>query len=71
MPRLTKLALVLTTFMLLSFAAPAVSATTLIIGSSNDLSRYPFGPTGLKSVQASSVAQSFKKEVTSLIASTL
>jgi hypothetical protein len=43
MTRLTKLFLVLTILILLGFAAPAANAATLIIGSSNDLSRYPFG----------------------------
>lgn len=43
MPRISKLALVLTILILLSFAAPAVDAVTMIIGSSDSLSRYPFG----------------------------
>jgi hypothetical protein len=43
MSRILKLVLVLTTLVLFSFAAPEVNAVTVIIGSSNDLSRYPFG----------------------------
>jgi len=43
MPRLAKLILALITLILLSFATPAVNAATLIIGPSNDLSRYPIG----------------------------
>ncbi len=43
MPRLPKLALLLSTLLLLSFAATAVNASTLVIGSNNDLTRYPFG----------------------------
>jgi hypothetical protein len=45
MSRLPKLALLLTTLILLSLSllSPTVSAVTKIIGSSNDLTRYPFG----------------------------
>lgn len=43
MPRLTKLFLVLTTLILLSLAAPVANADTLIIGTNENLSRYPFG----------------------------
>jgi hypothetical protein len=43
MARLPKLALVLSTLLLFSFALTAVNASTLIIGSNNDLTRYPFG----------------------------
>ena len=51
MTRLPGLFLVLTTVVLLSFAASAVNAATLIIGSSNDISRYAFGmdPSGATS----------------------
>lgn len=43
MPPISKLFLVLTTLILLSFAVPAVNATTVIVGSGDASSRYPIG----------------------------
>jgi hypothetical protein len=43
MSRSIKHSLVLAAFILISFAATAVNAATLVIGANNDLTRYPFG----------------------------
>lgn len=43
MSRLDRLLLVLTTLALFCFAVQAVNAQTVIVGPSNDLSRYPIG----------------------------
>ena len=43
MPRQTKILIAFIILFVLSFAAPAVSASTLVIGANNDLTRYPFG----------------------------